>query len=79
MASAWGKDESDDFGAPQEEGEEDLYKSVNDHLIFLIDGRANMFESNSKGEAINIHLCISVVIFMCRYILLMLSVWHLVL
>ena len=46
--SSWGKDE----GEENEEGEdeEDIFKSVNDHLIFLIDGRHNMFEKNLRQE-----------------------------
>jgi hypothetical protein len=47
--SSWGQDDSEEAGN-QEDEEDDLYKSVNDHLIFLIDARRNMFKSNKQGE-----------------------------
>lgn len=45
----WGKD---DYTAEEEEEEEDPYdKSVNDHIVFLIDARQDMFiESSVTGE-----------------------------
>jgi hypothetical protein len=46
--SSWGKDEAEEGDG--EEDEDDLYKSVNDHLIFLIDCRENMFRKNIRQE-----------------------------
>lgn len=47
--SSWVKEEND--GDAEEEDEEDpFYKSVNDHIVFLIDARDDMFvKSTSTG------------------------------
>jgi hypothetical protein len=44
----WGKDEND--GSDEENEDEDNYKTVNDHIIFLIDARPDMFLKNNNGE-----------------------------
>jgi hypothetical protein len=45
--SSWVKDENE---AEEEEEEDPFYKSVNDHIVFLIDAREDMFVSSSAGE-----------------------------
>lgn len=47
--SSWGRDESEEGGEEAEE-EDDVFKSVNDHLVFLIDARENMFQKNLRQE-----------------------------
>lgn len=46
--SSWIKDDIEE--GEEGEEEEDIFKSVNDHLIFLIDARENMFEKNLRQE-----------------------------
>jgi hypothetical protein len=46
--SSWGRDESEENEEAEEE--DDVFKSVNDHLIFLIDARENMFHKNLRQE-----------------------------
>lgn len=49
--SSWGRDENEE---PEEaEEEDDIFKSVNDHLIFLIDARENMFQKNLRQEVLD--------------------------
>jgi hypothetical protein len=49
--SSWGRDESEENEEAEEE--DDVFKSVNDHLIFLIDARENMFHKNLRQEVAN--------------------------
>lgn len=44
----WGGEEEED----DDEEEEDNYKTVNDHIIFLIDARPEMFAVNKNNEVI---------------------------
>jgi hypothetical protein len=46
--SSWGRDENEENEEADEE--DDVFKSVNDHLIFLIDARENMFRKNLRQE-----------------------------
>jgi hypothetical protein len=46
--SSWGRDENEENEEAEEE--DDVFKSVNDHLVFLIDARQNMFQKNLRQE-----------------------------
>lgn len=47
--SSWGRDDPEE--GDEEEEEDELYKSVNDHIVFLIDAREDMFvESPTTRE-----------------------------
>ena len=47
--SGWVKEEHD-AEADDEEEDDPYYKSVNDHIVFLIDARNDMFVSSPSGE-----------------------------
>jgi hypothetical protein len=52
MSEPWkNEDEEEDVEEDDEE-----YKSYDDHIIFLIDSRKDMFAQNSKGEVILINV-----------------------
>lgn len=46
MSSQWSNEEEEE----EEDVDESEYKTFEDHIIFLIDGRKDMYKSNSKGE-----------------------------
>ncbi len=57
IMSWWNKDGEDN--EEEENDEEDEYKTPNDRIIFLIDARQPMLETNQKGESL-IKNCLSV-------------------
>lgn len=55
----WGDNEEND---EEEEEIDDSYKTVDDHIIFLIDAREPMFQPNKVGEVPALSILLSYVI-----------------
>lgn len=49
--SGWADRQGGEEDVDEEEALEDEFRSVEDHVLFLIDARPAMFEKSDKGEA----------------------------